>query len=44
MVAWGWLPPLNQANIIGRGAANIVDTWAMIGRALLPASCAPKRA
>lgn len=44
MVGWGWLPPLNQAGIITRGAANIAETWGMIGRALLPARCAVKKA
>lgn len=32
-----WLPPLNREGIIDRGAANIAETWATIGRALLPA-------
>lgn len=44
MVGWLWLPPLNQADIISRGAANIAETWAMIGRAVLPARCAIKQA
>lgn len=33
-----WLPPLNREGIIQRGAANIAETWSLIGRALLPGS------